>query len=94
MCRNMCNIYDINVIYLKSMSTRKPCRQVHKQGCPIFMIFGGLEGLCTSILNTLYFLSEIQYGRRTERQLVFRLLDQGFSVKYQKIDHLDTILSQ
>ena len=39
----------------KSVSTRKPCRQVHKQGCPIFMIFGVLEGLCTSILNPLNF---------------------------------------
>ena len=78
----------------KSVSTRKPCKQVHKQGCPIFMIFGVLEGLCTSILNPLNFLSEIQYGRRTKRHLDLRLLDQKFPVKYQKIDHLDTTISQ
>ena len=28
---------------------------VRKQGCVIFMVFGGLEGLYTSILNPLYF---------------------------------------
>ena len=79
-------------LFIKSVSTRKPCKIwkfVHKQGCPIFMIFGGLEGLCTSILNPLHFLSEIQYGCRTERNLDLRLLDQKFPVKYQKIHHLD-----
>ena len=76
------------------VSTRKPCRQVHKQGCPIFMIFGVLESLCTSILDPLNFLSEIQYGRRTERHLDLHLLNQKFPVKYQKIDHLDTTISQ
>ena len=40
------------------------------------------------------FLSEIQYGRHTERHLDLRLLDQEFPVKYQKIDHLDTTISQ
>ena len=58
------------------------------------MIFGVFEGLCTSILNPRNFLSEIQYGRRTERHLDLRLLDQKFPVKYQKIDHLDTTISQ
>ena len=78
---------------IKSVSTRKACRKVHKQGCPIFLIFGGLEGLCTSILSPLYFLSEIQYGRRTERHLDLRLLHQKFPVKYLKIDHLYTAIS-
>ena len=59
-----------------------------------YMIFGGLEALCTSILNPLYFLSEIQYDRRTERHLDLRLLDQKFPVKYQNINHLDTTISQ
>ena len=58
------------------------------------MIFGELEALCTSIRNPLYFLSEIQYGRHTERRLDLRLLDQKFPVKYQKIDHHDTTISQ
>ena len=51
----------------KCLSQRKPCKIckfVQKQGCPIFIIFGVLEGLCTSILNPLNFLSEIQHGRR------------------------------
>ena len=78
----------------KSMSTRKPCRQVRKQGCPIFMIFGVLGGLYTSILNPLNFLSEIQYCRREKRHLDLRLLDQKFPVKYKNIDHLDTTISQ
>ena len=62
---------------IKSVSLRKPCKiqkYVHMQGCPIFMIFGGLEDLCTSIQNLLYFLSEIQYGRHTERHLDIQFL--------------------
>ena len=58
----------------KSLSLRKPCKIVHKQGWPILIIFGGLEDLCTSIPNILYFLSEIQNGRRTGRHLYFPIL--------------------
>ena len=58
------------------------------------MIVGVLEGLCASILDPLNFLSEIQYGRRTERHLDLRLLGQKFPVKYQKIDRLETTISQ
>ena len=50
--------HSLSILYLKSVSTRKPCKIckfVRKQGCPIFMTFGVLEGLCTSILNTLNF---------------------------------------
>ena len=45
---------------IKSLSQRKLCKIVHKQGWPILIIFGRLEGLCTSIANILYFLSEIK----------------------------------
>ena len=71
---------------IKSLSQRKPCKIVHKQGWPILIIFGGLEGLCTSISNILYFLSEIQNGRRTGRHLDFPILGLKCPWKYQKID--------
>ena len=41
---------------IKSLSRRKSCKiqiLVHKQGWPILIIFGGLEGLSTSIPNIL-----------------------------------------
>ena len=74
---------------LKSLSQRKSCKIqifVHKQGWPILIIFGGLEGLCTSIPNILYFLSEIQNGRRTGRHLDFPILGLKCPWKYQTID--------
>ena len=55
--------------------------------------FGGLEGLCTSILNPLYFLSEIQYGRCTERHLDVRLLDQKFLVNSKNWPSLHCYIS-
>ena len=75
-----------NVLPFKSLSQRKPCKIVHKQGWPILIIFGGLEGLSTSISNILYFLSEIQNGRRTGRHLDFPILGLKCHSKYKKID--------
>ena len=78
-------------MYIKSLSQRKSCKiqiLVHKQGWPILIIFGGLEGLSTtcSIPNILYFLSEIQNGRRTGRHLDFPILGLKCHWKYKKID--------
>ena len=74
--------------WLKSLSQRKPCKIVHKQGWPILIIFGRLEGLSTSIPNILYFLSEIQNGRRTGRHLDFPILGLKCHWKYKKNWHI------
>ena len=72
-------MYTSLYLSFKSLSQRKSCKiqiLVHKQGWPILIIFGGLEGLSSSIPNILYFLSEIQNGRRTGPHLDFPILGQ------------------
>ena len=79
----------------KSLSQRKSCKIqffVHKQGWPILIMFGGLEGLCTSIPNILYFLSEIQNGRRTGRHLDFPILGLKCPWNCQKLDPFHAVI--
>ena len=68
-CWNRLGCLAVNILnlgfhsFIRSLSKRKPCKIqffVHKQGWPILMLFGGLEGIWTNISNKLYFLSEIQ----------------------------------